>query len=150
APDVVGVPARLEPDVHMDAPVARRLRVADDPELVEERPHVGCRRANVGEVRAGLGVEVEPQLVGVLGVGGAVGPDLEPEAAHARGAVPAPAGAREVGPSGGPTTVVPSQWGADFGPRFWKKFEPLAPSGKRCMSVGRPPIVRITGSANRR
>ena len=58
--------------------------------------------------------------------------------------------AREVVPFGVLTIVVCSQSGADFGTRFWKNDDPPAPSGKRCMSVGRPPIVRISGSANRR
>ena len=70
--------------------------------------------------------------------------------AHTTWARSATTSAREVVPFGVLTVVVCSQSGADFGTRFWKKFEPLAPSGKRCMSVGRPPIVRITGSAKRR
>ena len=45
------------------------------------------------------------------------------------------------------TVVVCSHSGALSGTRFWKKFGPPAPFGKRCMSTGRPPIARISGSA---
>ena len=44
---------------------------ADDAELVEQRVHVVRGRARVVEVGAGLRVEVDAQLVGVLGVVGA-------------------------------------------------------------------------------
>ena len=45
------------------------------------------------------------------------------------------------------TMVVSSQSGAPSGTRFWKNDLPLAPCGNRCISTGRPPIVRISGSA---
>ena len=79
-PDVVGIPPRLEPDVDVHAAVAGRLRVADDPELVEEGPHLGRRCPDVREVVAGLRVEVETELVGVFRVVGEVRPDVEAEA----------------------------------------------------------------------
>jgi hypothetical protein len=53
-------------------------------------------------------------------------------------------------PFGVLTIVVDNHSGADFGTRFWKNDGPPAPSGKRCSIVGRPPMVRITGSAKRR
>ena len=52
APHVVGVPARLEPDVDVQPAVPGRLRVADDPELVEEPAHLGRRRAHLLEADA--------------------------------------------------------------------------------------------------
>jgi hypothetical protein len=52
-------------------------------------------------------------------------------------------------PFGVDTTVVCSQSGTFLGTRFWKNEGPDAPSGKRCNSTGRPPIVRISGSATR-
>ena len=55
--------------------------------------------------------------------------------------------ALDVVPLGVLTTMVVSQSGAPLGTRFWKNDFPLAPSGKRCMRVGRPAIVRISGSA---
>ena len=48
------------------------------------------------------------------------------------------------------TVVVCSQSGALSGTRFWKNDLPLAPWGKRCISTGRPPIVRSSGSATAR
>ena len=45
------------------------------------------------------------------------------------------------------TVVVCSQSGISFGTRFWKKLGPPAPSGKRCISTGRPPIVRMSDSS---
>ena len=45
------------------------------------------------------------------------------------------------------TMVVSSHSGAPSGTRFWKNDLPLAPCGNRCISTGRPPIVRISGSA---
>ena len=47
------------------------------------------------------------------------------------------------------TVVVSSHSGAFFGTRFWKNDGPPAPRGKRCMSTGRPPIVRSSGSLTR-
>src|SRR5438874_13433584 len=38
SPHLVGVPTRLEPDVDVQAAVPGRLRVADDPELVQQAP----------------------------------------------------------------------------------------------------------------
>ena len=52
-------------------------------------------------------------------------------------------------PFGVLTIVVSSHGGADFGMRFWKNDGPPAPSGNRWRSTGRPPIVRMSGSATR-
>jgi hypothetical protein len=64
--------------------------------------------------------------------------------------VSAATSARAVVPFGVDTVVVCSQSGAFAGTRFWKNDGPPAPSGNRCSSTGRPPIVRISGSATRR
>ena len=48
------------------------------------------------------------------------------------------------------TVVVSSHAGALSGTRFWKNDGPPAPLGKRCMSTGRPPILRAMGSPTRR
>ncbi len=50
--------------------------------------------------------------------------------AHTTWARSAATSARDVVPFGVLTIVVCSQSGADFGTRFWKKFEPLAPFGE--------------------
>ena len=136
-----GVPPRLEADVHVHAAVARRLRVAGDAELVEQRVHLRRRRADVVEVVAGLRVEVEAQLVGVLGVVGEVRPDVEAEAADVDGPRRRGRGRRRparatscrsvCSRSSSPATRAPTS-----GTRFWKNDEPSAPSGKRCSSVG--------------
>jgi hypothetical protein len=56
----------------------------------------------------------------------------------------------DVVPLGVDTVVVCSQSGAFLGTRFWKNEGPPAPSGNRCRSTGRPPMVRISGPATRR
>jgi hypothetical protein len=63
----------------MQPAVAGRLRIARDPELVEQRLERPGGGARLGEAGARLRVEVEAQLVGVLGVLGAVRPDVEAE-----------------------------------------------------------------------
>ena len=89
----VGVPARLQADVDVQPAVAGRLGEAGDAQLVEQRLELRGRRARLGEAGARLRVEVEAQLVGVLGVVGAVGPDVEAQA----GEVDRPGDVRDVG-----------------------------------------------------
>ena len=48
------------------------------------------------------------------------------------------------------TLAVTNQSGALSGTRFWKKDEPPAPSGKRCISVARPLIAAMIGSSTAR
>ena len=67
--------------------------------------------------------------------------------AHATWARSAATSARDGVPLTVSTVVVSSHSGALSGTRFWKKDGPPAPFGKRCMSTGRPPIARISGSA---
>src|SRR4029079_17171929 len=75
-PHLVRVPPRLQPDVDMEAPVPSGLRMADDPELVEQTGKLGRRGPNAVEVDAGLRVEVEPQLVRDVGAVVEVWPDV--------------------------------------------------------------------------
>ena len=70
--------------------------------------------------------------------------------AHSRCARSAITSARDSVPLGVCTIVVCSHSGAPSGMRFWKKFEPRAPLGKRCSSTGRSSIWRITASLDRR
>ncbi len=67
--------------------------------------------------------------------------------AHATCATSAATSARDGVPLTVWTVVVSSQSGALDGTRFWKNDGPPAPCGKRCMSTGRPPIARMSGSA---
>ena len=136
----------------MQPAVAGRLREAGDAELVEQRLELPGGRARLGEAGARLRVEVEAQLVGVLGVVGAVRPDVEAQA----GEVDRPGDVRDVGRHERPRrravdglhgrrlAATPAR---SSGTRFWKNDGPPAPCGKRCMSTGRPPIARISGSA---
>jgi hypothetical protein len=89
----VGVPARLQADVDVESAVAGRLGKADDAELVQERLELRGRHAGLGEARARLRVEVQAQLVGVVGVVGAVRPDVEAQT----GEVDRPGDVRDVG-----------------------------------------------------
>ena len=70
--------ARSAGDV--DAAVAGRLRPADVADLVEHLAHDRGDRLGVGEVGARLRVEVDAQLVRLLGVGAAGGPGMEVDA----------------------------------------------------------------------
>ena len=77
----------------MDAAVARGLRVAFDAELVEQRPHLVRGDARFVEPHAGLRVEVDAQLVGVLGVVRDVRPHVETETTE----IDRPHDVREIG-----------------------------------------------------
>jgi hypothetical protein len=91
---------------------------SDDAELVRERLEL----AGVGEAGARLRVEVEAQLVGVLGVVGAVGQTWKPKharlTAHATCATSAATRARDGVPLTVWTVVVCSHSGALSGTRF--------------------------------
>ena len=81
------------------------------------------------------------------------GQGVEPEAAEVGGpawAMSAITIARDVVPFGVDTIVVCNQSGALSGIRFWKKFEPVTPFGKRCSSVGRSRTVRMIGVSTAR
>ena len=91
--DLDRVPPTFEAHVDVHATVAGRLRPADDADLVEQRAHLTPCFTDVVEGHAGLRVEVDAQLVGVLGIGGDVGPDVEAETAE----VHRPHDVREVG-----------------------------------------------------
>ena len=71
-------------------------------------------------------------------------------AAHSTWAMSAITIARDVVPFGVDTIVVCSHSGALSGIRFWKKFEPVTPFGKRCSNVGRSRTVRMIGSSTAR
>ena len=81
-PDVDEVPARLDPHVDVHAPVAAGLREAGQPQLGEQVPGDERHPGRVAEVGARLGVEVDPQLVGVVGVVPAARPRVEGQRAH--------------------------------------------------------------------
>ena len=66
------------------ATAARRLREARVAEVVEQHARLGGDAHGVGEVRAGLGVEVDAQLVGVIDVVVAHRPRVERDRAHLR------------------------------------------------------------------
>ena len=58
--------------------------------------------------------------------------------------------ASDVVPFGVDTVAVASHSGGLLGTRFWKKDLPLAPSGNRWRSTGRPPIAAMIGSSTAR
>jgi hypothetical protein len=116
-------PPGLESDVDVDAAIARRLRPTLDAHLVEERSHLVCGSACLVEPDARLGIEVDPELVGVWNPRH---PRFTAQATCARSAATR---ARDVVPFGVLTTFVSSQSGASFGTRFWKNDEPSTPGG---------------------
>src|SRR5580700_8620278 len=85
AADLVGVPARLKPDVDVDAPVPRGLGVAGHARLGQQRPQLGGGLLDMAEGHAWSRVEVDAQLVGVIRVAGQVRPHMEAEAAESHG-----------------------------------------------------------------
>jgi len=74
-----------QPHVDVDAVAAGGLGVALDAELVEQRPRLGGRLLDHGQIDAGRGVEIDPQLIGVVGVGRQVGPHVQADAAEVHG-----------------------------------------------------------------
>ena len=82
--DVGERPARLDPDVDVDAAAARGLGEAGVAELASSSRAVGGDPHGVGEVGARLRVEVEAQLVGMVDVVAADGPRVERDRAHLR------------------------------------------------------------------
>ena len=87
------IPTRLQTQVHVNAVLSRRLRVADDAELAEKLPHETRDGAGVFEVGTGCGIEVDAELVRVLGVGREGRPHVEAETPE----VDRPRDVREVG-----------------------------------------------------
>ena len=104
---------------------------------------------------AGAGVEVDAELVGVLRVGGGGRPDVEPEAAHVHRPQHVGHVDGDEGVGGGAVRacsilVVVSHGSALVGAtRFWKKLLPVAPSGNRWSSSGRPWVAARKASADR-
>ena len=82
--DVGERPARLDPHVDVDAAPAGGLREADVAELVQQLAGRRGHPDGVREVRARLGIEVEPQLVGVIDVGASHRPRVEGDRPHLR------------------------------------------------------------------
>src|SRR5258707_7639702 len=64
-PDLVGIPARLQANVDVQATVARRLGVSGDPDLSQEYLQFTSGLPDVGEVHARRRIKVNPKLVGV-------------------------------------------------------------------------------------
>jgi len=63
------VPARLQADVDVQPVVTCRLRVTAQAQLVEEVPALQGGGADLLEADALGGIKVDPELVGVVGVG---------------------------------------------------------------------------------
>jgi hypothetical protein len=61
----------------VDAAPAGGFRETDVPELVQQLAGRRCQPDGIGEVRAGLGIEVDPQLVGVIDIGAPDRPRVE-------------------------------------------------------------------------
>jgi hypothetical protein len=77
-------PERLDPDGDVDAAIPRRLRPPRIADLVKHLGDDAGDRLRVGEIRARLRVDVDPQLVGMLDVAPAGGPWMEVDRAEVR------------------------------------------------------------------
>ena len=82
--DVGERPARLDPDVDVHAAPPGGLRVAGVAEFLEQPPGLARGYHRVSEVRAGLRVEIEPQLVRMIDVIGAYRPRVKRDRVHLR------------------------------------------------------------------
>ena len=82
--DVGERPARLDPHVDVDAAPTRGLRETGVAELVQQLAGRRGHPDGVLEVRARLGIEVDPQLVGVIDVGAPHRPRMEGDRPHLR------------------------------------------------------------------
>ena len=106
----------------MEPTIPRRLRVPGDAVLVEQGLQLRRRLPHVREVRTRLRIQVEPELVGVRGVGREVRHTWNPRqpwlTAQATCAGSEATSALEVVPFGVETIVVSSHSGADSGTRF--------------------------------
>ena len=91
--DLVGVPARLEPDVDVQPAVAGRLRVAGDAELVEQRLELPGGRARLAKPVPGCGSRSRRSSSACSGSSARLRPDVEAEA----GEVDRPRDVRDVG-----------------------------------------------------
>ena len=87
------LPLRLDPAGDVDAAVARRLRPAGVADLGERLADDRGHGLAVGEVGSRLRVDVDPQLVRMLGVGAPRGPGVEVDHGEVRG----PGDLRELG-----------------------------------------------------
>ena len=99
----------------------------------------------MAKLTPGVRVEVDTQLVGVLGVGGLGRPDVEAQA----GQVDRPQHMGEVGghqglgrgPVGGGHDRGLEPFRMVLGHAFWKNDVPVAPWGNRWSRTGRPPMA---------
>ena len=137
---------RLEAHVHVQAAVAGGLDVRADAELVEQRLHLGRRLLRHRERRCpGRGRGRCAARRSAAGRDARIGHEWKPRqprlTAQTKWARSAMTSARDCVPFGVLTMVVCSQSGALSGIRFWKKFEPADPLGKRCSSTGRSAIA---------
>ena len=138
----------------MEAPVPSGLRMADDPELVEQTAKLGRRGPNAVEVDAGLRVEVEPQLVRDVGAVVEVWPDVEPEA----GEIDGPDHVGHVGEderaSGRPVRGADDRRLQPLGrvrrDALLEERAALGAVRKALHEGGPPPAVRMSGSATAR
>ena len=78
------LPARLDPHVDVDAAVAGRLGEAGHPQVAQQLTSDAGHAYDVGEGRAGLRVEVDAQLVGVVDVVAPDRPGVEGQRPHVR------------------------------------------------------------------
>ena len=77
-PGLDEIPARLDGHEHVQTASARGLGETDKTQFVEQWPqHVDGNTARVGEVRARLRIEVDPELVGMVVVRGDRGPRMK-------------------------------------------------------------------------
>ena len=141
APHVGIAPARLDSHVHVDAARAGGLRPAGVPELLEHLADDERDAPHVVPADARPGIEVDPQLIGMVEVAGSDRVRVEVDAAEVddprqRGRV---VDDDLVGRASGREGELdrPHESGTDFGARFWKKACPVAPSTNRFSAIGR-------------
>ena len=136
------LPVRLDAAVDVHAAVAARLRPADVADLVEHLVHDRRRPASPRRTRARLRVDVDAQLVGLLGVARAAtatrrtraSRDSPPTTTCASSVTHSSSACR---PDGNVTRAVSIQSGRRSGTRFCQITSPPTPSGCRFSWHGR-------------
>src|SRR5512147_2613179 len=79
------LPLRFDPDIQVYAPAAGSLRVRRESGFFEQLSCVPGRLDGLLERRTGLGIEIDPQLVRLVGVRAANRPRVKHDRTHLRG-----------------------------------------------------------------
>ena len=143
APDLGECPARLDPDVDVDAARARCLRPADQADRLERLPGDQRDVADCDHGTPGTGSRSTRSSSGWSRSSARTGcgfRSMQPRlTTQARPAASSRTISSAVRPDGNDRVAMRTQSGRLSGARFWKKGSPSAPSTNRLRAIGRSP-----------